>query len=364
MCVALKGQKSKVVKFASPSKLFIIFARTSYRRNAHSSSTRKTRQPKPALIIMTGHRIVSLLPSTTEIIFALGAGDQVVGVTHECDFPPEAMEKKHCTRNLLLPDLNSAEIDEAVCKSLASDAHTIYLLDTEIVRNLQPTVIVTQSLCPVCAVPEKAVRDFTCSLPYSCPVVACDPHTLDELFGAICHIGKAIKMADPAEKLVIGLKERLNKVRAGVSSLPRRRVLILEWPEPPYAPGHWVPDMIEAAGGICVLGEKGQKSRRVTWESLCNLNMDIVISAFCGYDLAQNERECDKLETSANWIKLTSKVKVFSSNASAYFSRPGNRLLDGTEILAFIIHGLPQFKPPPRCASLHTTHGWVDLADV
>lgn len=314
---------------------------------------------------MTEHRIVSLLPSATEIIFALGAGDQVVGVTHECDFPPGATEKEHCTRSLLPPGLNSAEIDEAVCKSLASDAHTIYLLDTDTVRKLQPTVIVTQSLCAVCAVPEKSVRDLTCSLPYSCLVVASDPHTLNELFESICYIGKAIGMVDSAQKLVLILKERLNKVRAAVSSLPRRRrVLILEWPEPPYAPGHWVPDMVEAAGGICVLGAKGQKSRKVTWESLHDSNADIVICAFCGYDLAQNERECDKLGTNVKWVKLTSNAKVFSSNASAYFSRPGNRLIDGTELLAFIIHGLAQFKPPGGCASLLTRRGWKDLADI
>lgn len=313
---------------------------------------------------MTRHRIISLLPSTTEIIFALGAGDQVVGVTHECDFPPEAAQRKHCTRNLLPPGLSAAEIDEAVCKSLASDVHSIYLLDTDVIRNLQPTVIVTQSLCAVCAVPENAVRDLTCTLPHSCSVVASDPHTVDELFVSICDIGKAIGVVDHAERFVRGLRERLNKIREAVSSGRRPRVLVLEWPEPPYAPGHWMPDMIEAAGGTCVLGERGQKSKRVSWESLHDKRVDIVMCAFCGYDLAENERECDKLKSNMDWVKLTSKTNVFCSDASAYFSRPGHRLVDGIEILAFIMHGISEFKPEEGCASMRTEYGWRDLSEM
>eukprot|EP00177_Eucheuma_denticulatum_P006892 GFKZ01012541.1.p1 GENE.GFKZ01012541.1~~GFKZ01012541.1.p1 ORF type:complete len:312 (-),score=26.15 GFKZ01012541.1:110-1045(-) len=310
------------------------------------------------------HRIISLLPSTTEIIYAIGAGDQIVGVTHECDYPPEASEKRHCTGNLLPPGLTSKEIDDAVSSSLTQDPHSIYSLNAETVRNLHPTVIVTQSLCAVCAVPESSVRDLACTFPFSCRVVSADPHDLEEMFMSVAAIGKAIDCGGAADKLVERLKARLISVRTAVPSSPRPKVAVLEWPDPPYAPGHWVPDMIEAAGGICVLGKSREKSKRVTWKTLHDTGPDIIINAYCGYDLACNERECDKLRESKDWKMLCSKASVYSTNASAYFSRPGNRLIDGTELLAFILHRLPQYKPSRGCASLQTADGWIDLTDI
>lgn len=314
---------------------------------------------------MLRHRIITLLPSATEVVFALGAGERVVGVTHECDFPPEAATRKHCTANLLPPNLSAREIDQAVSKSLKEDPHSIYRLDTEVVRKLEPTVIVTQRLCPVCAVPEKAVLDFTCTLPYTCKVVSSDPHTLEELFESIFHIANAIDEQDSAVRLVDGLKLRLSFLRSAIPSAPRPRVIVLEWPDPPYAPGHWVPDMIEAAGGICALGASGEKSKRVTWEHLCGLDAaDIVVTAFCGYHLIENERECDKLKGHPDWIKFTASAKVYASDASSYFSRPGNRLIDGTELLAYIIHGTPSLKPKAGCASLQLENGWEDISHL
>lgn len=310
------------------------------------------------------HRIISLLPSTTEIIYALGAGEQIIGVTHECDFPPGASEKTHCTGNLLPPGLTSKEIDDAVSRSLTQDPHSIYSLDTETVRDLHPTVIVTQSLCAVCAVPESSVRDLACTFPYSCRVVSSDPHDLEEMFLSVAAIGKAIDCSGAAEKLVERLKARLSCVRAAVPSSPRPKVVVLEWPDPPYAPGHWVPDMIEAAGGICALGKSREKSKRVTWGMLQDTGADIIINAYCGYDLACNERECDKMQDNADWKTFCSKARVYSTNASAFFSRPGNRLIDGTELLAFIIHGLPEYRPSRDCASVQTVDGWIDLTDT
>lgn len=311
---------------------------------------------------MSPHRIISLLPSATEIIFALGAGPHLVGVTHECDFPTHASKLQHCTANLLPPNLSAKEIDDAVARTITDDPHSIYRLDTDIVTQLHPTVIVTQSLCAVCAVPEKAVQDLTCTLPFSCSVVSSDPHTLEQLFNSIQYIGNAIDFSEAATTLVESLKQRLSLVRTSVPSSPRPKVVVLEWPDPPYAPGHWVPDMIEAAGGTCALGESGEKSRRVTWESLHEIGAEIIVNAFCGYDLAQNERECDKMNVSADWIKFTAGARIYASNASAYFSRPGNRLVDGTELLAFIIHGLAQYKPQPGFASVSAEGGWNDLA--
>lgn len=307
-------------------------------------------------------KIICLLPSATEIVFALGAGDLVVGVTHECDYPPEATSRRHCTASLLPPNLSAKEIDQAVARTV-TDVHSIYRLDTEMVRKLEPSVIVTQSLCAVCAVPEKAVRNLTCTLPYSCKVVSSDPHTLEEMFESVVEIGEAIDLGERAVQLVGELKVRLNCVRTFLGCGHRPNVLVLEWPDPPYAPGHWVPGMIEAAGGKCILGVSGEKSKRVKWEDLQDIDADIIVNAYCGYDLKANERECEKLETDADWIKVSASAKVYASDASSYFSRPGNRLIDGTELLAFIIHGAPCFKPKSMgSASLRQGNRWIDLS--
>lgn len=178
------------------------------------------------------------------------------------------------------------------------------------------------------------------------------------------HIGSALDTERSAFQLVESLKYRLGEVRRSVPLSSRPRVVVLEWPDPPYAPGHWVPDMIEAAGGRCVLGARGEKSTRVTWEHLLGLKVDIIVAAYCGYHLADNERECDKLVGNSEWTKFTSAAKLYASDASSYFSRPGNRLIDGTELLAHIIHGVAKYKPEAGCASIRGSDGWFDLANM
>ena len=184
--------------------------------------------------------IISLLPSATEILFALGAGNDVVGVTHEC---PEQMSvgRVACTANHLPAGLSASEIDAAVTRSFQSDPHTIYRLDVDAVRSLHPTTIVTQRLCAVCAVPEDVVRAVACTFPQKCNVVSADPHELPDLFDSIQSIARRIGRAQQAEVLVKQLKERLATVEKAVAGLHRPRVMVLEWPDPPYAPGHWVP---------------------------------------------------------------------------------------------------------------------------
>lgn len=188
---------------------------------------------------MVKQRIISLLPSATEILFALGAGEEIVGTTHEC--PDFASGRVKCTANMLPPGMSAAEIDAAVTASLSADPHTIYRLDIDAVRRLKPTVIVTQSLCAVCAVPESAVQAVACTLPFLCKVVSADPHNLLELFESIAKISRAVGREKEGEIVVKRLKERLNEVRNVVHMLPKKRVMVLEWPDPPYAPGHWVP---------------------------------------------------------------------------------------------------------------------------
>ena len=287
----------------------------------------------------------------------------MVGVTHECDFPPTATNLPHCTGNLLPPGLTAREIDDAVCATLAKDAHSIYSLNVARVHDLKPSVIVTQSLCAVCAVPETTVRELSCTLPRDCIIVSSDPHTLPELFESIKYIAKAIGYTSAAEKLVASLQKRIEAVHATIS--PRRpRVAVIEWPDPVYAPGHWVPDMIQSSGGECVLGASGHKSVRVTLETLVQARPDIILCAFCGYDLPQNESECDKVRNSVAWRTFARDAEIYATNASAYFSRPGNRLVDGTELLAYIIHRMPQYRPMAGCASLLQDGLWADLSKV
>lgn len=206
-------------------------------------------QPLTALISVRAARcaamaemkevIISLLPSATEILFALGAGSEVVGTTHEC--PAMAAGRTQCTANLLPKGLSAREIDEAVTRSLVEDPHTIYRLDVDAVRNLNPTTIVTQRLCAVCAVPESTVQTVACSLPRKCKVVSADPHTLRELFDSITTIAKSIGREGDAKTLLERLQSRLSLVERSVRGLAKQRVMVLEWPDPPYAPGHWVP---------------------------------------------------------------------------------------------------------------------------
>lgn len=309
-------------------------------------------------------RVVSLLPSATEILFALGAGRHVVGVTHECDYPAAATLLPPCTASLLPANLTSSEIDVAVCNSLTADPHSVYSLDIDLLHRLQPTMIITQALCAVCAVPESTVRKVACSLPTSCRVVAADPHSLAELFTVIQDIATAIGFRQSGERLVPELKRRLLQVRAAVPLRKELRVAVLEWPDPPYAGGHWVPDQIEAAGGVCVLGKTGEKSMRVTWESLINMRPHVVVCAFCGFDLHRNEEECDKVRTSSVWKEFVKGATVYATNASAYFSRPGDRLIDGTELMAFLLHGIAQYRPEPGAASVLLPDGWRDVSTI
>lgn len=312
----------------------------------------------------TPHRIISLLPSVTEILFALSAGPEVVAVTHECDHPPQARSLPPVTRSLLPPSLSAADIDVAVTASLKSDAHTIYALDNHLLASLSPTVIVTQSLCAVCAVPQTAVDSVACSLPSPCAVVASDPHTLLELYDAVRHIAQAIGRQSEAEHVVSMLQARLSAVRAAVPSLHHPRVAVLEWPDPPFAPGHWVPDQITEAGGICVLGQSGKPSERITWAQMQAAQADFIVCAFCGWDLERNCQEVDKLTGRNEWELVRKHSVVIATDANSLFSRPGVRLVDGVELLAYVMHRIPALRPKRTLAALQGTDGWTDLADL
>ncbi len=279
-------------------------------------------------------RIVSLLPSTTEILFAIGAGDDVVGVTFECDFPPEARTRRIVSTSAMPQGLSPAEIDAYVVGAM-SRGEDLYHLAAGALAELDADLVVTQDLCAVCAVDVSVVDDALSHLGCRAEVLTIDPHTLDEVFGSILVLGRATGREPAAAELVAALRARLDAVRARVTGRPRPRVMLLEWTDPPYAPGHWVPEMIEAAGGECLLGRPGAKSERVRWESVHEAAPDVVVVAPCGFDLPGAQSLADDLVRAG---VLPTDVPVHAVDANAAWARPGTRLVDGVEELAAILH--------------------------
>lgn len=279
-------------------------------------------------------RIASLVPSTTEIVAALGLAGDLVARTHECDYPFEVERVPAVTRDLLPPGLTPAEVDAAVLSSVR-DHHTIYALDADALHAQQPDIVLTQSTCAVCAVDRATVAD-ACSMG-DAQVLSYDPTTLADVLDGISLVAKALDADDAGHRLVEQLGERLAVVRAGTAGRARPRVAVVEWPDPVYAPGHWVPDMVEAAGGTSVFGEPGGRSVATTVEALCAARPDVVIMAFCGYDLTTNERLTDDLRTRADWAPVFALAGVVVIDGSAYTSRPGPRVVDGVELLAELI---------------------------
>lgn len=280
-------------------------------------------------------RIVSLLPSTTEILFAIGAGPDVVGVTFECDFPAEARTRTIVSTSELPEGLTPAEIDAFVSAAMADD-EDLYHLDEGALAGLDADLVVTQDLCAVCAVDVSVVDDALAHLGCTAEVLTIDPHTLTEVLDSILTLGRATGHLPEAHDLVASLTDRLEAVRSRVAGLPRPRVMLLEWTDPPFAPGHWVPEMIEAAGGTPLLATGGSSSLRTTWEAVREAAPDVVIAAPCGYDLAGATVLADELVARG---VLPPGVPVHPVDANAAWARPGTRLVDGVEELAQILHG-------------------------
>ena len=279
-------------------------------------------------------RIVSLLPSTTEILFAIGAGPDVVGVTFECDYPVEARSRRIVSTSAMPEGLAPAEIDAFVTSAMAR-GEDLYHLDEGALAGLDADLVVTQDLCAVCAVDVSVVDDALAHLGCTAEVLTIDPHTLDEVFASILTLGRATGHEPEATALVESLRTRLDGVRARVAGRPRPRVMLLEWTDPPFAPGHWVPEMIAAAGGEPLLGKAGAKSRRVTWEAVHAAAPEVVVVAPCGYDLTGARALADELVASG---VLPGGVPVHPVDANASWARPGTRLVDGVEELAEILH--------------------------
>jgi iron complex transport system substrate-binding protein len=284
-------------------------------------------------------RIVSLVPSSTEMLFALGLGSEVVGVTHECDFPEAVRELPKVTRDVLPPGLSSAQIDAAV-KERTLAGESIYQLDVEQLRALEPDLIVTQALCAVCAVSYDDVRAIAEELDPSPRVISLDPNTVGEVLDDARTLAQATGAKDAAVELVRGASERIDRVRLAVRGARRPRVAALEWLDPPFVAGHWTPQLIEYAGGEDVLGLAGEHSEERSWDEIAAAQPDIVVVMPCGFDaeLAYREAEMHRDELAA-----LGAGEVVAVDAAAYFSRPGPRIVDGLELLAHILH--PELAP-------------------
>jgi iron complex transport system substrate-binding protein len=279
-------------------------------------------------------RIVSLVPHATELLFALGLAPELVAVTHECDYPPGARALAQVTRDVLPSRLNAAEIDAAV-RERTLGGQAIYELDREALAALEPDLIVTQALCPVCAVSYDEVAELARELPSHPRVIALDPKTLGETLSDVRTLAEATGRRDQGVELVQRAAARTDRVKLAVRERPRPRVAALEWLAPVFLAGHWTPQLIELAGGEDVLGLPGEPSETASWEAIAAAEPEIVVVMPCGYDAPRAHAEA--LAHAEEFAALDAE-RIVAVNASAYFSRPGPRLIDGLELLAHIFH--------------------------
>jgi iron complex transport system substrate-binding protein len=271
-------------------------------------------------------RIVSLLPSATEIVCALGLGDRLVGVSHSCDYPPSVNGLPRLSRpRANLDGRSSGEIDAAI-RAAMRDYGSVYEIDVEALNGLEPDLVLTQGICDVCAVPEKQVVG---DLGLGTRVLSLDAHDMAAIFRSIRDVGRATGVVERAECLVGEMQRRIAAVQARVSNLPKPRVLALEWLDPPYMPGHWVPELVALAGGELLAGTAGRPSYKMEWAELRSFNPDVLLIMPCGFDLAAAEREAVRHRTKLRAVG--GRVQLL--DASAYFSRSGPRVVDAIEIL-------------------------------
>jgi iron complex transport system substrate-binding protein len=288
-------------------------------------------------------RICSLLPSSTEIAFALGLGDSIWGVSHECDFPPEARTKRVVVHSRLPPGASSAEIDRLVSEFIAR-GESIYSVDAEALRELNPDLILTQELCHVCAASPDDLAAALNVLPRMPQILSLNPHSLADVWNDVRAVGAATRRADEAELLVRDRIERIESVTRVVESVVRRagrpRVACLEWLDPPYSAGHWVPEMVSLAGGADVLGRIGEPSFRVDWQQVADAKPDVILISPCGFNCEQAAAEFARLQLPSMWqdVPAVRAGRVFAADANSYLSRPGPRLAEGIAILARAIH--------------------------
>jgi iron complex transport system substrate-binding protein len=296
----------------------------------------------PAALVGVGlmPRIVSLISSATEIVAALGFEADLVGRSHECDFPPSVLRLPVCTAPKFDIHGSSAEIDRDV-KRLLQDATSVYRVDAELLRELRPDVIVTQSQCEVCAVSLKDVEQAVCDWTGGrARVVSLQPNALADVWADIRRVADALDASDRGVSLIAELQARMDAVARRVADLPRPTVACLEWIDPLMAAGNWVPELVERAGGVNLFGTAGKHSPWMTWEQLCERDPEVIVALPCGFDLARTRQEMRTLAAKPEWPRLqavrTGRVAVTDGNQ--FFNRPGPRLVESLEILAEVLH--------------------------
>ena len=299
-------------------------------------------------------RIASFLASGTEIAHALGLGDDVVAISHECDFPAELLDRPRLSRPRFDPaGLDSGAIDRAVRDAMMQHG-SVYEVDGALLERVRPELVLTQAVCEVCAVPTPGVIEEVRSRGVGARVESLDAHTLDEILASIVQVGRAAGVEERALVLVSGLKARLDDVRAAVSGAARPRVLVIEWLGPPFLPGHWVPEMIEVAGGDNLLGRAGAHSEQAEWSTLAGLDPDVLLLMPCGYGLEASAADADRHAEQLALVapRAIESGRAFVVDGSAYMNRSGPRVVDGVELLAGLLHPDRVATPPADRAAV------------
>jgi len=294
-------------------------------------------------------RIATLLPSATEIVCALGLADQVVAVSHECDYPSEMRGRPVAVHSLVdAAGRSSGEIDAEVEAALAR-GDSLYRIDVNTLAAARPDLVITQDLCEVCALPSLDVDAIAGALPGPPRVLRLHPHALDDILSDILTVGAATGREAAARGVVAGLRERIARVEAAVRGLTRPRMFCMEWLDPPFCGGHWMPELVWLAGGEEVLGRPNRPSVRIAWAEIARAQPDVIVLTLCGFDVARTLREVSAVAARPEWQSLPAvrAGRVYAADGSSYFSRSGPRIVDGLEILATILHPEAAAWPTP-----------------
>lgn len=307
-----------------------------------------------------GLRICSLLPSATEIMYALGIEHQLVGVTHECDYPSGALSKPIVTKSKITPLLSSRAIDFRVKQQLA-EVGSLYSLDATLLESLKPDIILTQQLCTVCAVSYENVARIAHQLGRKPQIVNLEPSSLEGIFQNIVTVGLLTGTSERAEKIVQNFRKRVSRIADVVRGLEEKSILCLEWLNPPFCAGHWIPELVELAGGVDMLGEKHQPSRQVAWDEILSYNPDIIVIMCCGFSVQRTIKELSILQNSTfENLQAVRSGRVYVVDGSSFFSRPGPRIVDSLEIMATIIYPdmFPFDYPEQVMKQIHSDKGF------
>ena len=279
-------------------------------------------------------RVLSLLSSTTEIIYRLEAEDFLVGITHECDFPPETTSKPKVTSAKIHPGIESQEIDRLVREQL-EDSGSLYALDMNLIRRLRPEIVLTQQLCTVCAVGFETVQKAMASLPEPPEVINIEPKNLNDVFDSIRTIAQLLQRIDVGSTLVNELRSSIQSIEPTASP----RILFLEWLIPPFSAGHWIPELIEAAGGIPVLANPNSHSRQISWSSIENTEFDAIVISCCGFNIDRAIKDIEASEELQTILNKGKNTPLFVFDGNHFFSRPGPRLVESAQLLASALRG-------------------------